>query len=98
MSSRQQAILEFILTHKKDKGYSPTLREIGDGVGLQSASSVHRYLEMMEGKGLIKRLYGSARTIEIVAELPSEVQIIKIHKEIPTVIQWQGRRYVYDPG
>jgi repressor LexA len=96
--NRQQAILEFILTHKKDKGYSPTLREIGEGIGLKSSSSVHRYLEAMEDRGLIKRLYGSARAIEIIADQTSEVQILEGNEEDPCVIQWQGRRYVYDPG
>jgi SOS-response transcriptional repressor LexA len=95
--TRQKAILEFILAHKKDQGYSPTIREIGDGIGLKSTSSVHRYLGILEEKGLIKRLNGSARAIEIVANLPSEVQIVKMHKEIPSVIRWQGRRYIYDP-
>jgi repressor LexA len=97
--SRQQVILAFILEHNKAKGYSPTLREIGDGIGLKSPSSVHRYLKALEKQGLIKRLNGSARAIEVIMDRNtlSEVQVLEYRDEIQNVIQWQGRRYVYDP-
>ncbi len=55
ISSRQQAILNFIKNEVKDKGYPPSVREIGEAVGLASSSTVHGHLERLEKKGLIRR-------------------------------------------
>jgi SOS-response transcriptional repressor LexA len=96
---RQQAILEFISTHNKNKGYSPTFREIGEAVGLKSSSTVSGHLDRLEKQGLIKRTPSSSRTIEVISksEEVSEVKVIKRHKNIPSVIHWQGRRYILCP-
>jgi repressor LexA len=50
ISHRQQAILEFIKNEVKDKGYPPSVREIGEAVGLASSSTVHGHLERLEKK------------------------------------------------
>ncbi|MCZ8521483.1 MULTISPECIES: transcriptional repressor LexA [Paenibacillus] len=65
ISSRQQAILEFIKNEVKDKGYPPSVREIGEAVGLASSSTVHGHLERLEKKGLIRRDPTKPRAIEI---------------------------------
>ncbi|WP_159883436.1 transcriptional repressor LexA [Paenibacillus puerhi] len=65
ISSRQQAILNFIKTEVKDKGYPPSVREIGEAVGLASSSTVHGHLERLEKKGLIRRDPTKPRAIEI---------------------------------
>ncbi|CAM3521725.1 transcriptional repressor LexA [Marinicrinis lubricantis] len=65
LSSRQQAILEFIKTEVKEKGYPPSVREIGEAVGLASSSTVHGHLERLEKKGLIRRDPTKPRAIEI---------------------------------
>lgn len=65
LSSRQQAILEFIKNEVKDKGYPPSVREIGEAVGLASSSTVHGHLERLEKKGLIRRDATKPRAIEI---------------------------------
>ena len=44
MTSRQQRILDFIEKTVRDRGYPPTVREIGEAVGLTSSSSVHAQL------------------------------------------------------
>jgi repressor LexA len=62
---RQQAILEFIKNEVKDKGYPPSVREIGEAVGLASSSTVHGHLERLEKKGLIRRDPTKPRAIEI---------------------------------
>ncbi|WP_028548507.1 transcriptional repressor LexA [Paenibacillus sp. UNC451MF] len=65
LSNRQLAILEFIKNEVKDKGYPPSVREIGEAVGLASSSTVHGHLERLEKKGLIRRDPTKPRAIEI---------------------------------
>lgn len=65
ISSRQQAILNFIKNEVRDKGYPPSVREIGEAVGLASSSTVHGHLERLEKKGLIRRDPTKPRAIEI---------------------------------
>ena len=50
----------------KDKGYSPTVREIGESVGLKSTSSVHIYLKRLEERGYIVRRSECPRAIKVV--------------------------------
>ena len=55
ITSRQQRILDFIARTVRERGYPPTVREIGDAVGLTSSSSVHAQLANLERKGLAAR-------------------------------------------
>ncbi|MCE7794506.1 transcriptional repressor LexA [Salipaludibacillus sp. CUR1] len=66
LSSRQQAILEFIRSEVKDKGYPPSVREIGEAVGLASSSTVHGHLSRLEKKGYIRRDPTKPRAIEVI--------------------------------
>ena len=68
LSSRQQAILEYIKREVKQKGYPPSVREIGEAVGLASSSTVHGHLSRLEKKGLIRRDPTKPRAIEILDE------------------------------
>ncbi|WP_099221366.1 transcriptional repressor LexA [Listeria costaricensis] len=65
LSKRQQDIYEFIKSEVKAKGYPPSVREIGEAVGLASSSTVHGHLARLEGKGLIRRDPTKPRAIEI---------------------------------
>ena len=53
ITARQQRILDFIAETVRDRGYPPTVREIGEAVGLTSSSSVHAQLANLERKGLL---------------------------------------------
>src|SRR5437016_14120497 len=55
LTPRQSRILEFIRTTVRDRGYPPTVREIGEAVGLTSSSSVHSQLANLERKGLLHK-------------------------------------------
>ena len=55
LSPRQSRILEFIRTTVRDRGYPPTVREIGEAVGLTSSSSVHSQLANLERRGLLHK-------------------------------------------
>ncbi|MBP2240230.1 repressor LexA [Cytobacillus eiseniae] len=65
LSKRQQDILNFIKEEVKLKGYPPSVREIGEAVGLASSSTVHGHLARLETKGLIRRDPTKPRAIEI---------------------------------
>ncbi len=65
ISNRQQAILEFIKNEVREKGYPPSVREIGEAVGLASSSTVHGHLDRLEKKGMIRRDPTKPRAIEI---------------------------------
>lgn len=62
---KQRAILEFIRTYIDKNGYSPTLQEIADAMGLSSLATVHEHLQALNKKGVIKRSVGSSRGIEL---------------------------------
>ncbi|WP_027084801.1 transcriptional repressor LexA [Cohnella panacarvi] len=68
MSNRQNAILEFIKNEVRDKGYPPSVREIGEAVGLASSSTVHGHLDRLEKKGMIRRDPTKPRAIEILGD------------------------------
>ncbi|GLF90705.1 LexA repressor [Bacillus safensis] len=68
LSKRQLDILKFIKNEVKSKGYPPSVREIGEAVGLASSSTVHGHLARLETKGLIRRDPTKPRAIEILDE------------------------------
>ena len=64
----QQKILEFIKKEIQTKGYPPSVREIGDAVGLKSTSTVHGHLTRLEKKGLLFRDSMKPRAIEVLED------------------------------
>lgn len=65
LGEKQAAILRYIYDTVKDRGYPPTVREIGAAVDLSSTSTVHGHLDRLERKGLILRDRTKPRAIEI---------------------------------
>src|SRR5688572_12074051 len=65
LTARQQEIWQFLVTYVDDHGYPPTVREIGEEVGLASPSTVHAHLANLERVGLIKRDPTKPRAIEL---------------------------------
>jgi len=64
----QAKILAFIKQEVQDKGYPPSVREIGDAVGLKSTSTVHGHLTRLEKKGLLHRGSMKPRAIEVLGD------------------------------
>jgi repressor LexA len=62
---RQRRILEFIRRTVQERGYPPTVREIGEAVGLTSSSSVHAQLANLERLGLLRRDRARPRAMEL---------------------------------
>jgi repressor LexA len=67
LSHRQRQILQCIVQHTETHGYPPTVREIGEAVGLSSSSTVHAHLRTLETAGLIRRDAVLTRAIRVVA-------------------------------
>ena len=66
LSSRQTEILAYVNTHVDEHGYPPTVREIGQAVGLTSPSTVHAHLEKLAKAGLIRRDATKPRALEVI--------------------------------
>jgi repressor LexA len=71
LTTRQRLILETIRASVADRGYPPSMREIGEAVGLTSTSSVTHQLSALETKGYLRRDPHRPRAIEVV--LPDAV-------------------------
>ena len=65
LTNRQQQILDFIASAISDRGYPPSVREIGEAVGLTSPSTVHSHMSSLQDKGYIERDPSIPRGIKI---------------------------------
>jgi len=63
---KERKILEFLARFQQKFGYSPTLREIADGIGLKSPATIHEHIEGLMIKGYLRREAGVKRALEIV--------------------------------
>jgi repressor LexA len=72
LTGRQQEIWDFLVDYVDQHGYPPTVREIGDAVGLASPSTVHAHLANLERAGLLKRDPTKPRALELVGRERSE--------------------------
>lgn len=70
LSDKQLAILEVIQRSIAQQGYPPSMREIGDAVGLKSLSSVTHQLGQLELSGYLRRDPGKTRAMEVLIDLP----------------------------
>ena len=68
LSKMQQRIYDFIAQTIQDQGYPPSVREIGDAVGLKSPSTVHFHLKHLEELGVIGKSAGKGRAITLTQE------------------------------
>jgi repressor LexA len=71
LSEKQLAILEVIQRSVASRGYPPSMREIGDAVGLSSLSSVTHQLNQLELSGYLRRDPNRTRALEVLIEVPT---------------------------
>ncbi|NLJ80987.1 MAG: transcriptional repressor LexA [Firmicutes bacterium] len=69
LSERRRRIMEFIRKEVETKGYPPSVREIGDAVGLRSSSTVHGHLRKLEELGYLRRDPVKPRAIELLDDV-----------------------------
>ena len=65
LTARQRAILEFIDTNMRERGYPPSVREIGEAVGLNSPATVHTHLGTLQKLGYLFRDPTKPRALEV---------------------------------
>jgi repressor LexA len=74
LTERQNKILDYIRYVTKVRNYPPSVREIGEAVGLSSSSTVHNHLNQLERRGLIKRDPSKSRTVQLVQDAEVDQQ------------------------
>jgi repressor LexA len=70
LTSREEQVLQFVRAGVARHGYPPSIREIGDAVGLRSTSSVAYHLKALQKKGYLHRDPGRPRTVELLPPDP----------------------------
>ncbi len=66
LTTQQKRVLDFIRAFIRRHGHSPSLREIGEGVDIQSRGAVHRHVQTLIDRGVLKRTRSGWRTLELV--------------------------------
>jgi len=66
ITRRQKEVYDFLQRFIEEHGYSPSFEEIGAGLGLSSPATVHKHLNNLQEKGLLKRAYNRSRSIDVV--------------------------------
>ncbi len=80
LTGRQQEIWSFLVEYVDRHGYPPTVREIGEAVGLASPSTVHAHLANLERAGLLKRDPTKPRALELVGRDKPEPTVVALPK------------------
>jgi repressor LexA len=83
LSEKQIAILEVIQRSVSQRGYPPSMREIGDAVGLASLSSVTHQLNQLELSGYLRRDPNRPRALEILIDLPTSSPSVDFENATP---------------
>jgi len=73
LSPKQQQIYDYIVSFQADHGYPPSVREIGEHVGLKSPSTVHFHMKKLEAEGYIRKADGKTRAITLSGPVPHPV-------------------------
>lgn len=66
LTRRQKEILDFIREYLQREGYAPSLEEIGARFGLSSVATVHKHVQNLVEKGLLRKAWNRSRSIELV--------------------------------
>ncbi|MEK4085587.1 LexA family protein [Psychrobacillus sp. FSL K6-1415] len=66
MNRRQKEIYEYIKHFLAENKYSPSMREVGNAVGIKSSSTIHKHLDNMRKNGYIDFINSSPRTLQII--------------------------------
>ncbi len=78
LTKKQKQIYDFIREYTGKNGYAPSLTEIGNEFGVSTASTIHKHISNLIEKGLVKRIKGVARSIELVGKKTVDFMAIPI--------------------
>jgi repressor LexA len=102
ITPRQQRILDFIASTVQERGYPPTVREIGEAVGLTSSSSVHAQLANLQRAGLLTKDPTKPRAMTLAAEARVDATVVplvgKIAAGTPTLAAEHVEDYLSVPA
>ncbi|WP_240731846.1 transcriptional repressor LexA [Egibacter rhizosphaerae] len=93
LTPRQHAILTYIRDAVRDRGFPPSVREIGEAVGLSSTSSVHNQLAQLQQAGYLRRDQSRPRAIEVLPP-PGEAAAEAAHAEGAQAAELAGVRRI----
>src|SRR5579863_6949943 len=65
LSGKREQILLFIAESLRERGYPPSVREIGEAVGLHSSATVHTHLAVLQREGVLERDPTKPRAIKV---------------------------------
>jgi repressor LexA len=68
LTKRQKEIFDFVCEYLDRAGYAPSLEEIGEKFGLSSVATVHKHVQNLVDKGLLRKAWNRSRSIEVVRE------------------------------
>jgi repressor LexA len=91
LTARQRKVLEVIRDAVERRGYPPSVREIGDAVGLTSPSSVHHQLSTLQKKGFLRRDPNRPRAVEVFAPNAHDEAAMNDARPTPTYVPVVGR-------
>ena len=83
LTARQQEIWQFLVEYVDRHGYPPTVREIGEAVGLASPSTVHAHLANLERAGLLRRDPTKPRALDLIGHRRSQPAAEPVVPELP---------------
>lgn len=100
LTERQRSVFDFIREKIQNRGYGPTVREIGEHFGIRSPNGVMCHLKALEKKGLIHRSPNKSRAIELVGEFAIENQGLPMVGEVAAGLLHEAvgdeQRFVFD--
>lgn len=83
---RQKQVLDYLRSSLREKGYVPSIRELGEALGLKSTSTIHYHLTGLAERGMIRWDKGKNRAIQLVGGSPEPA-----HENRPSVLPLAGR-------
>lgn len=66
LTKKQKEVLDYISEYESDYGYAPSLNEIKDALGISAVSTIHEHISNLVAKGFLRKIKGSARSLELI--------------------------------
>ena len=82
LSERHRKIMEFLTRFQDQSGYSPSIRQIGDSIGVKSTSLIDYYLNQLQQMGLIERDEHVSRSIRILSPIYTSTSVAQRATEV----------------
>ena len=88
LNAKEQAVFDYICRVTKEKGYAPSVRDIGEALHYKSTSTVQMYLDRLLSYGILLREDGKSRSLRVNAAFLEEAEgipILKAPADVPHV-------------